>query len=282
MNSALCLIVKNEVRDLAECVIHYTNLGFDRIILYDNGSIDGTAELARELEQVLPIDFLPWPSIEGVNSQIQAYNDCIQCYKNCYDWIAFFDIDELLIPSGERVLPDLLEEFGKESGFVINWLMFGSSGTAKPVDLMMKDYIRRAPEKFPPNRNVKSIIRPYDVVKPCDNPHWFSLNGPLVNLLHSNVIWTPAQPGIVEIESIVQTHWRLHHYYTRSKWHWSKRIARGQAGGTTLGWETFQDHDRNDMFDSSALPFAQKVNDKIVELGLKELLQDFYSELPVY
>jgi glycosyltransferase involved in cell wall biosynthesis len=279
MTSAVCVIVKNEVRDLAEWVIHHHSLGFDRVILYDNDSIDGTYELAVELSHLIPMEVIRWPKFDKENCQVTAYNDCLRRFRDSYEWIAFFDVDEFLIPASDQRVPDLLSEFEDSGGFVINWLMFGSNGLKAPTDLVMSDYTRRAADRFPPNRNVKSIIRPNRAIADCNNPHWFSISGIYENLAHKEIVWSSAQRGIVDVGSIIQAEWRLHHYYTRSRWHWANRVARRQASGRQLSWDAFRDHDRNDVLDISAVSYAADVREQIARLGLNPILEVAYQKI---
>ena len=45
MTSTVCLIAKNEERALAEWLAYQCVIGFDRIVVYDNGSTDATASI---------------------------------------------------------------------------------------------------------------------------------------------------------------------------------------------------------------------------------------------
>jgi hypothetical protein len=93
---AVCLIAKNEARYLVEWMAYYVALGFDEVLIYDNGSSDATAEIVgRAIANDSRIRYVPWPDVPGVAPQIPAYNDALR--KTRADWIAFVDIDEFIV-----------------------------------------------------------------------------------------------------------------------------------------------------------------------------------------
>jgi hypothetical protein len=57
MRRALCMIVKNEQKNIADCLLSVTGL-FDEVIVCDTGSTDQTRELARGMGAKV-VEF-PW------------------------------------------------------------------------------------------------------------------------------------------------------------------------------------------------------------------------------
>ena len=47
MKSAICMIVRDEARDILEWIAFHARAGFDAQVIFDNGSTDGTAELIQ-------------------------------------------------------------------------------------------------------------------------------------------------------------------------------------------------------------------------------------------
>ena len=93
---ALCAIVKNEARDIAEWLAYHTLLGFDTIIVFDNGSTDGTDAILEQAGKTLPVQVRPWPRRDP-RYQTAAYEEACRELAGQFDWVAFFDADEFLV-----------------------------------------------------------------------------------------------------------------------------------------------------------------------------------------
>src|SRR5580698_10970197 len=104
MKSAVCLIVRNEVRDIQEW------MGFDTLIIFDNGSEDGTAELIRAAGRRYDIRFHHWEN-RSKDSQSLAYGAACEAYKLEFDWIAFIDSDEFFVTTEDVPVNQFLGRF---------------------------------------------------------------------------------------------------------------------------------------------------------------------------
>ena len=93
---ALCGIGKQENHYIREWVEWYKKAGFDHIFLYDNNDVEG-----ERFDEVIG-DYIDNGFVELIDYrgrkvvQMDAYTDCYWWHRKEYDWIAFFDIDELL------------------------------------------------------------------------------------------------------------------------------------------------------------------------------------------
>ena len=275
MKIAICLIVKNEEDCIVEWILHYANIGFDHAIIYDNGSIDKTATLVSTCAAHIDCRVVEWVP-QTWDPQLDAYNDCLKRFGKDFDWIAFFDIDELLVsPEGDFNFKDKLAELAGASAIGVNWLMFGSNGKEdKGEDLMMEAFTARGPLSWSGNRNTKAVVRPAMVNGLCNNPHWIPVEGPRVNLDGQPLVWARHDDGnsfdgVVEPEAVVQGRWRLHHYYTRGERKWAARLARGQFGGLVVTEDHRAPLDRSDERDTSALPYAAAVRRRAEEIGVR-------------
>lgn len=262
LKTAVCVIVKNEADHILEWIFHHINIGFDTILLYDDHSTDSTREKAAQAGTIADVRVMPWPETER-ERQAASYEAVCRSFEAEFDWIAFFDADEFIVPSAGERLSDLLARHGDSSAIAIPWLMFGSSGHEKATDnLIIADYTQRADYDFPPNRHVKSIVRPSQVTR-CINAHIFNVEGDYAMPDGSPVEWKSA--GLL-VNTPDYTNWRLHHYFTRSKEHWEKRLMRGQLGKTVRTDKEFSTYDRNEIRDESALVFIKEINIMYKEL----------------
>ncbi len=88
MKISLCLIVKDEEKTLAKCVMSYAGL-FDELVIVDTGSSDGTKQIARKLGAAI-YDFT-WH-----NDFSAARNFCLSKVK--MPWVMMVDADDFIKP----------------------------------------------------------------------------------------------------------------------------------------------------------------------------------------
>jgi len=165
-NSALVAIAKNEQRSIAEWIAYHRCIGFDQIIVYDNGSTDGTASIINHISRLdSAVIYKYWPDRIGQAPQLAAYADAQQAYDA--KWLAFFDIDEFLVLRHHDSVNDYLGEMKEEVGAIaLNWLIFGSSGQIQPgVGLVMDRFVKCASRRHGKNLFCKTIVRSAAVAK---------------------------------------------------------------------------------------------------------------------
>lgn len=269
--SAACLIVKNEVADLAEWVDHYARIGFDQIHVYDNVSTDGTSELLAYLSRFYPLVVHHWDpspaSLDGMTRQVAAYTDACRRLSGQVDWMFMVDADEFLLPPAQdSKVADLLERHERHSSFVVNWKIFGSRGHDQTRgQLVLAAFDQRAPLDFGPNQHVKMFCRPERVVRVL-NAHFAVTDADAVDIHGGAVEW--LQHGVMAPGKVVDGDWHLHHYLTRSKAHWRQRIARRQFDDTSRDWEAFANYDRNDIIDRRGVRWAALAKSGLEQAGI--------------
>ncbi len=250
-------IVKNEERHIAEWIAWQLLIGFDTVILLDNGSTDGTREIAASFAPHYDVRVIDWPDRER-GTQQRAYMHAIALLRDEFEWLAFFDADEFLVLDEGLNLRELLAQ-RPEAAVGIPWAMFGSSGHKDyPDGLMIEAFTCRAPDGFGPNAHIKSILRPRGV-KRAFNPHAFEIEGSYVSLRGEPLAF--GTPGVLS-GSWQYNGAKLHHYFTRSWAHWQDRLKRGNLGGLRTE-QQFHDHDRNEVQDLSAAQHALKIRSMI-------------------
>ena len=163
----ICTIAKQENKYIKEFIEHYRKLKITKIIIYDNNDING-----ENFEEILKSDinnnFIKVINYRGLHQpQFIALNKCYKEYKNIYEWIAFFDIDEFLyIKNYTNIIEFLsLSKFNKCQSIIINWKYYGDNNQLyyepKPLrERFIKEY---NVEKIKKNNYyysaAKSIIR---------------------------------------------------------------------------------------------------------------------------
>jgi len=261
MKSAICLIVRNEARDIAEWIAFHALAGFDTQIIFDNRSDDGTDAIIKAAATLHDIRYHFWPDSSG-RSQVSAYEAACEAYKLEFDWIAFVDSDEFVVPTVEEPINALLARYEGWSGIAIHWAIYGSDGHDDyPEGLVLESFTRRAGLEFFPSRHTKSIIRPGFAAR-CLNPHCFDLRGDRLgsycNAAGRTMQWWPAPelggiiPGL-SLEAPNYSVCRINHYFTRSRAHWLAKLKRGYPSDIAVRvLAEFDTYDRNEIADPIA------------------------------
>jgi glycosyltransferase involved in cell wall biosynthesis len=264
VKSAVCLIVRNEARDIAEWIAFHALAGFDTQIIFDNRSDDGTTEIIKAASTLHDIRYHLWTD-SSTGSQVAAYTAACEAYRPEFDWIAFVDSDEFVVLPNGQSINSFLDRFTGWSAIALNWAIYGSDGHQDfPDGLVLDSFTRRAPADFFAVRHVKSIIRPSFAAR-CLNPHCFDMRG---NTLGSYadaqarpMQWWPAPelggiaPGL-SLEMPDYSLARINHYFTRSRAHWLAKLKRGYPSDVAIRKiEEFDIYDRNDVED----PIARRI-----------------------
>ena len=153
--SVICAIVKNEQRFIREWVLHYLNIGFDKLYIYeDYGSRshrsqleDLIAENKVELTSLSLTNFIP--PYKGTRVQRKLYEKfLIMCKRGQIkaDWVGFFDVDEFLMFEDGWNLDCLEKDFEDKAGIRLAWKMYGANGHIKrPRGNVVDNYTTHLP-----------------------------------------------------------------------------------------------------------------------------------------
>jgi hypothetical protein len=135
---AVCTMLQNESRRLANWIEYYLGLGVEHFYIYDNKSID-TEDLYNVLDMYIRkgiVTLLYWPYAYGLGfstadrcAQTGAYCHCLNWYSEA-DWVVFCDVDEYFFPLKENSLLPFVDEAEKEGFNQVHakWVFFGLKG----------------------------------------------------------------------------------------------------------------------------------------------------------
>jgi glycosyltransferase involved in cell wall biosynthesis len=267
MTSTVCLIAKNEERALAEWLAYQCVIGFDRILVYDNGSTDATASIVHALSAKEPsISYRAWPDKPGQRPQHSAYADAVGRCET--DWLAFFDTDEFIVIRKFKTINAYLDAMPAEvSGIAINWMVFGSGGqqTATP-GLVIERFTTCAPARHGKNKFIKSIVRPKAVGDMLVHA---------AKLRYGHYSDSLGRP--VDIDNYAKTFEscfegaQLNHYLLKSREEFALKRARGHSGRapeekdkyTHIDEEFWRAHDLNDARDVLIASMVGPVREKL-------------------
>jgi hypothetical protein len=167
-NRVLCLFLKNKSRFLTEWVNFHFLVGWNHVMLFDDGSTDNLVSIIQQLNVQYPgqIDYVPANWIGNARSagqkrallQFEAYNRCFNKHWQTSEIIATTDIDEFVYPCSRDkniTFEKAMEDFSTISDGTLNYgtsvvmqlecYRYGINGHEKPHNNnILTSYSRRA------------------------------------------------------------------------------------------------------------------------------------------
>ena len=217
---AIAVIVKNEATYISDWLTFHSLAGVREVILYDNGSTDGTADIAQSFAG-MTTTIIPWQldvtaprSNLPFGCQALAYSHAICTFGHRYRWMAFIDVDEYLVPRTSNTIPEALEELMECSSVSLPWVMFGHSGNINMPDAAVPfAYIRRARNSSSEILNFKCIVDPCTVTQV--HVHRF-LTDQMGNKTSNMLGWTASYQKRNQGKFVTNEILQLNHYYLKS------------------------------------------------------------------
>lgn len=239
---AACLVIRDDHDSVIEWINHHLSLGIRPIYVYDHLSlppldtilkryiIDGRIVYER-------IDLLS--QTNGLSPQLFSYNKCLTDHGGKHKWLAFLDVDEfLMFRNGQPVqsLPAFLTAYESFSALAVHWILFGSSEhDSKPLQSVLRSYIKCMPLNHGQHLFVKSIVNTGCTVGTTDSPHSFKHNcsSPSVRTNMSPIDGATADDLPVH-DTLV-----IHHYATKSLEDFELKVLKGSGMRRQRGWDYF-------------------------------------------
>lgn len=125
LRTLICCIAKMENVYLREWVEWYKSIGVTNICLYDNNDEDG--EVFNDvIGDFIDSGFVIVENLRGLDKmQIPSYQMCYDKYNKDYDWLCFFDADELLEIEDGNISDFLSKNIFKDAeGIRVCWKNF--------------------------------------------------------------------------------------------------------------------------------------------------------------
>ena len=212
---AVCAIGRLENRYAREWVEHYNALGVDKIFIYDNNRISDGELFADVLQPYIEAGFVEITYFEGL--QKDAYEKCYRDHSGEYDWIGFFDFDELVDFANVRMtIPVWIDQYNADV-VCLNWQVMTDSGLTHYDARPMKErFTEGTGEDFDINHHVKSFVRGgLQGVTFCD-PH-IPTTPELVcmNVLGERIEQKAVQPKVIHSVAHIK------HYNTKTAEEWA-------------------------------------------------------------
>ena len=255
---AVCAIGRLENRYAVEWVEHYNALGVDKIFIYDNNRVEDGELFQDVLQPYIEAGFVEITYFDGL--QKEAYEKCYRDHSGEYDWIGFFDFDELVDFANVRMtIPVWINQYNADV-VCLNWQVMTDNGLTHYDSRPMKErFTEGTGEDFGINHHVKSFVRGgLEGVTFCD-PHIPTTPELMcMNVLGERIEQKAVQPKV--IHSVA----RLLHFNTKTAEEWLEKVSRGWVDVTGLSYKQRKEH---------AIEYFFSVNERTPEkeeiLGVK-------------
>ena len=222
----LCAIGKDENLYVNEFVSHYKKKGYNHIFIYDNNDINGE-KFEDVLQNEIDEGFVSIINYRGCKiCQLKSYYDCYKNNSNKYDWLSFFDLDELLEFNDTNLkVQDFLENdrFNKCENVKVNWVFYYNESDAlyyenRPFQERFKN--------FTPNMHIKSTVRGN-----LSHNFWSNVQNPHTSLDHFNTCTSSglrmsSKSPFLQPPDIKYA--QLKHYYQKSFEEYCIKTKRGK------------------------------------------------------
>ncbi|MFV2063367.1 MAG: glycosyltransferase family 2 protein, partial [Chloroflexota bacterium] len=217
------VIIRNEAPYLEEWLAYHHALGVQHFFIYDNGSTD---ELHQAIEAWVNhgvVTLVHWPLPGG---QGDAYNHALRFYGPSLDWLAYFDVDEFIVPLIDDDIPSLLARWPDAADVRLPRKDFGFSGHRSPPDELTIEAYTEVADVF--GRDSSKPLR----VKTIVQPRGISAVGIHTATVADVPISSDGRPLPTEtVGNAVHGVAQLNHYYTRSFDEFEAKRFRGSATG---------------------------------------------------
>lgn len=167
MKIALAVGIKGSNDYLNEYVSHYLSIGFDTVIIYDNNEPLGENPMDVLQEYQDNIIYIDARGERNRQRQWNFYTDVYRQYGGAYDWIAFFDDDEMLFLNVDSDAKQWLSRpcFNDVDVIGVNWRMMSDNGLIRYENKPLKERFTEYCDSnattiysFPQNKHIKSIV----------------------------------------------------------------------------------------------------------------------------
>jgi hypothetical protein len=291
---AVCAMFKDEAPYLAEWIEFHRLFGVEHFFLYDNLSTDSSRAVLEPWVRAGVVSVAESSIPLAAGGQALVYADGLERARGRARWLAFIDIDEFLFSPERESLAEVLPDYERHPGVVVNWQVYGSSArTTMPPGLVVESFVMRARTDWVRNRRVKSIVDPARTLRSI-GPHFFEYGDGALAVTENHEPVQPidvrasarrlrrglsrlplieTDPYAVRNSSVKQVsvrRLRINHYAVKSRQELLEKVARhapsvsdADNSRTRVAPRYFGYHDRNEVRDAVLARYAPQVRSRL-------------------
>jgi len=230
---AIVVIFKDEAPYIEEWAQFHLDAGAAMIIGYDNGSVDGTADILCKVAGGR-CKILPWVQTvyagsgqQELHNQVLAYVHAASNFGGAYRWISFIDVDEFLVPTKDDSIPAALAHLDGVQNISLPWHMFGRGNHEQMPDVgTARGFTERHAH---PGSGARGVCNFKSIADPCALTsiavHALEVGGKAEAANDKGVVFANKHRRKPEFYS--NDRLQLNHYYTRSAADLQVKIDRG-------------------------------------------------------
>lgn len=258
--SASCAVLVHNARaQIADWIAWHLSLGFQRILVIDSFSDDGTEKIVRAVENTCPVEWhAPFrdetsydaPSDEAHRLHLTRYAlEQLRRHKpgtrKTPHWLCVLDADEYLEPDPD--LKTLLRRGGKAAAISLNWCIFGSSGHRKPPKgHIVATHQWRADRALAEHHMTRLLIRADHLPAPENITDPLSCNIAPKKIIHAS--GKPLETRQAE-KGVSWAGGRILHYIVPDRYGSARNDDKTRGNGTIPPYILKNHFDRNDVRD---------------------------------
>lgn len=213
MKCVIVTIAKEEKLYIQEFIAYYLRMGCSNIFIYDNSDDNELKFLQNESVKVI--------HLPGGQKQLTAYNHFLKTYKNQYDYVGFFDVDEFLVLKKHKTITDFCKDYIPGGALGVNWYMFGNNGNTKYENKPVIERFTKRERRM--NKHVKTIGKCSDILEmSVHNPNKMRPGCTFKNTFGERINGSFNEHTD---DSVVQ----LNHYFSKSDEELKQKCERGRA-----------------------------------------------------
>ena len=263
---AMCVIIRDEAPYIEEWLAFHLLQGATNILVYDNGSTDGTLQLLAKAAAAAPITVMDWSDQPGHFDTVQraVYADGTVRLTASVNFVAFVDADEFLHAGEGQTVVEALGDFDQEvSAIAVNQRVFGSSGLVEhEPGLVTSRFIRCTEPAYVENRWFKTIARHKQIVKFSSVHSVVAGSGRYVMNDGDDLTRDTDHPGLAT--RVGEGRLTVNHYMLRSLEEYHRKQRRWQSrpemhGRYSMGYFHGREPVANAVIDDRLVPLSEQI-----------------------
>lgn len=215
MNVALVCIAKNEDHYIDQWIDYHFKLGFTKVFVYQNNWRYSGKYVGDSTVELIEFD--------GVNKQLDAYNNFIQNNYDKFDWAAFMDIDEFIVLKKWSNISDFLASYADYEAVGLNWSLFSSNHLQFTGEYSLVKRFTRCKKQL--LGQIKTLIN-FNKAKNSlhfNSPHSIAQYNKTIAVNKTHYINGPLNAADLSDRQIAY----INHYIAKTRKEWDQKMARG-------------------------------------------------------